>query len=216
MTEQNQNDDPAKAILDAENRYCQEVTVTRVNGTCPYGHREGDRFRVTAMNSDGICGALLKSIFFQVTALHYAGSIVWETGADAGRGSCPEGGTVEVAIQRVVREETTLLKTPCALRDMTGKGYGAVDRYRTTVEVLDIAGNCYWGHAVGDRFEVDPFNTGGACCMLYAQLYPYIHVLLTGTSPPWASDDHAVIGECPDTYNRLMFRLTAHDRKSSD
>ena len=71
----------------------------------------------------------------------------------------------------------------------------------------DIAVRCIWGHKIGDVFEVDPFNVGGACCLLYTQLYPYLHVLLSGATPGWATEEHAVSGECPDTYDRLAYKL---------
>ena len=208
----NELSEAARSVLEAENRYYQEVTVTEVTGECPYGHKEGDQFKVTTMNSDGMCGSLLKSLFFPLTILHYGGSILWEDKAELSSGYCPEKGKVRVAVKRVNRQEKTLLKTPCEMKDMTGKGYPALDKYRTFVEVRDIAVNCYWGHKIGDVFEVDPFNVGGACCFLYAQLYPYIHVLLSGTAPPWAWDEHTVMGECPDTYDRLAYRLFLKER----
>ncbi len=47
------------SVIEGANRYYQEVTITSVTGECPYGHKEGDQFKITSMNSDGICGALL-------------------------------------------------------------------------------------------------------------------------------------------------------------
>ena len=208
----NELSEAARSVLEAENRYYQEVTVTYVKGDCPYGHKEGDQFKITTMNSDGICGSLLKSIFTPLTILHYGGSIFWEDNAEMSSGCCPEKDKVRVAIKRVKRQEKTLFKTPCQMKDMTGRGYPVIDKYRTLIEVRDIAVNCYWGHKIGDVFEVDPFNVNGACCFLYTQLYPYIHVLLSGTSPPWAWDEHTVMGECPDTYDRLAYRLFLEER----
>ena len=69
MAEENEMDpleEYAAKVLKEENRYYQDVTVTRVNGNCPYGHREGDMFKVTTMNSDSICGSLLKNIFHSI------------------------------------------------------------------------------------------------------------------------------------------------------
>lgn len=206
------SDDPAQVILEAENRFYQEVTVTGVAGACPYGHKPGDVFRVTAMNSDGICGALLKAIFPQITVLHYGGRMVWEQHGQPLWGCCPESGRVTVAIRCVARQEKTLLKTPCRFRDITVKGYPLLDRHRLFVEVCDIAGTCYWGHRIGDIVEVDPFNVNGCCSFLYAQLYPFMHVLLSGVSPPWAAREDAVTGECPDIYNRLVYRLFLKER----
>ena len=208
----NEMDEYAAGVLKAENRFYQEVTITKVTGDCPYGHREGEKFKVTAMNSDKICGSLLKAIFFPIITLHYGGSMLWEKDPDSFKGACPEMGKVQVDIKRMVQKEPTLLKTPFQFKNMTGKGFPALDQYRVFVHVRDIAVNCYWGHKIGDTFEVDPFNVGGACCFLYTQLYPYIHVLLSGATPPWAFDEHTVSGECPDTYDRLCYRLYLEKR----
>jgi hypothetical protein len=55
----NELEDATAAVLRAENRYYQEITITGVEGECPYGHKVGDQFKVTAMNSDNICITLL-------------------------------------------------------------------------------------------------------------------------------------------------------------
>jgi len=216
MTEKFEKDDleayTAK-VLREENRYFQAVTVTGVNGICPYGHKVGDVFKITSMNSDNICGSLLKNIFPSVIVKHYGGSLLWETPALPVKGCCAEDGKVEVEIRPIERTENVLLKTPFQTRDMTGRGYPALDKYRLFVEVRDIAVNCNWGHKIGDVFEVDPFNVGGACCFLYCQLYPYLHVLLSGASPPWAFEEKTVSGECPDTYDRLCYRLFLKERR---
>jgi uncharacterized repeat protein (TIGR04076 family) len=216
MTTENTSNEMSESelsVIQGANRYYQEVTITGVTGECPYGHKEGEQFKITSMNSDGICGALLKSIFFQIVTLHYGGSLLWDKNPDVSRGCCPEGGKVQVEINRVAQKEKSLLKTPYQMKGMTGKGYPAIDNYRIFIEVYDIAVNCYWGHKIGDVFEVDTFNIGGACCFLYTQLYPYIHVLMSGSSPPWAWDEHTIIGECPDTYDRLAYRLFVEERK---
>ncbi|MEI6128087.1 MAG: TIGR04076 family protein [Pseudomonadota bacterium] len=194
-------------VLQKENRYCQEVTITRVNGICPYGHRKGEVFHVTAMNSGGICGSLLTSIFPSIITLHYGGSLLWEKNPYSFTKCCPENGTVQVAVNRRLNQDALLIKTPLHFKDMTGRGFTALDRNRIFIEVRDVVGSCYWGHKAGDRIEVDPFNVGGSCCFLYAQLYPYLHVLLSGATPPWAMEEHSISGECPDVYNRLCFRL---------
>jgi uncharacterized repeat protein (TIGR04076 family) len=200
-------DEYAAQVLRLEHRYYQEVTVTRVNGECPYGHKVGDTFKVTAMNSDGICGSLLQGIFSPIVSLHYGGSLLWEKQPGTFFGRCLEGGTVEVAVKRVEQKEPVLLQTPLTLKDMRGKGFPLLDQYRLMVEVRDIVVRCIWGHKIGDVFEVDPFNVGGACCFLYTQLYHYIHVLLSGSTPGWATEQHEVNGECPDTYDRLAYKL---------
>ncbi len=215
MAEENLPDEVkefTQAVLKAENRYYQEVTITEIKGDCPYGHKIGDQFKVTAMNSDNICGSLLQVILGRIVTLHYGGGLIWEKNPDTFEGCCPEGGKVQVAVKRVLQKEPTLLKIPFTLKDMTGKGFPQLDKYRLFVEVRDIAVNCYWGHKIGDIFEVDPFNVGGACSLLYGQLYPYMQVLLAGTAPPWALEENTVVGECPDVYDRLCFALSLKER----
>lgn len=194
-------------VLKLEHRYYQAVTVTKVNGECPYGHRVGEVFKLTAMNSDGICGSLLQGIISPMVSLHYGGSLVWEKNPDSFTGRCLEKGKVEVAVKRVEQKEPVMLQTRFLFKDMRDKGFPFLDQYRLLVEVKDIAVRCIWGHKIGDVFEVDPFNVGGACCLLYTQLYPYLHVLLSGATPGWATEEHAVSGECPDTYDRLSYNL---------
>ena len=208
----NEIEDITAAVLREENRYYQEVVITAVDGGCPYGHQVGEAFKVTAMNSDNICGALLQVLLGRIVTLHYGGSLLWEKNPDGFEGACPEAGKVKVTVRRVEQPEPALLKVPFVFKDMTGKGFPLLDKYKLMVEVRDIEVNCYWGHKEGDTFEVDPFNVGGACSFLYGQLYPYIHVLLSGSAPPWAFEKNMVGGECPDTYNRLSWGLSLKER----
>jgi uncharacterized repeat protein (TIGR04076 family) len=203
----------ADNILRQENRYCQDVTVTRVRGECPCGHRVGDRFMITCLDAGGLCGSLYTAIMPSVVTLHYGGSVLWEPTEGAFDGRCHEKGRVAVAVQRVDNPARALHKTTHPFRDMTGRGYAGLDRYRVMVEVIDIAGNCFYGHGIGDRFEIDPFNVNGTCGLLYNQLYPYMHVLLSGATPPWATQPHSIAGECPDIFNRLSFRMTIEPRQ---
>jgi uncharacterized repeat protein (TIGR04076 family) len=207
-----QLEEAAAAVIRKENRYYQEVTVTAVDGDCPYGHKVGEQFKVTAMCPDSICGSLLEGIFGRIVTLHYGGSLLWEQDPDRFEAVCPEGGKVKVKVRRVEQQEPTLVKVPFVFKDMTGKGFPLLDKYKVMVEVRDIAVNCLFGHKVGDVFEVDPFNAGGACTMLYAKMYPYIQGLLSGAAPPWAMDEHTVGGECPDSYDRLSFALKVTER----
>ena len=208
----NETDNYAAKILKGENRYYQEVTITKVTGKCPYGHKEGEKYRVTALNSDGLCGSLYKSIHAFVVILHYGGSILWEKSPDIFKGLCPEMGRVQVEVKRFEQKKPTLLKTRPPFRDMTGKGLPALYKYKVMVEVLDIAKRCYWGHRVGQRFEVDPYNVGGACGFLYGQLYHFISTLLAGATPAWATQEHSITAVCPDPYDQLSFRLFLEQR----
>jgi uncharacterized repeat protein (TIGR04076 family) len=204
--------DWAANIIKAENRYCQKVTVTRVHGPCPYGHREGDEFTLTGLHSGGLCGSLLTAVMPSVVTLHYGGTVLWEAREGFFAGRCSEGGRVEVAVTRTENASGGMVTGPLPFRDMTGRGYAGLDKYRVFVEVQHIEGNCLWGHRIGQRIEIDPFNVNGMCNMLYNQLYPYLHVLLSGATPPWATTEHSIAGECPDTFNRLGFRMSVEER----
>ncbi len=204
--------DPVEEILKEENRFVQQITVTKISGLCPYGHREGDRFMVTAMNSDGLCGSLLNNIFPYVLSQHYDGEVIWEKQHGSFTACCPEDGIVQVTAVQKVNSPPNLIKTKSPYRNMKGKGYPLIDNYRLYLEVLDIAGDCYWGHKLGDILEVDPFNVGGVCALLYDRLYPFIHLLLSGATPPWAGEKHRIMAECPDNYNRLSFSLRRTER----
>ena len=47
----NETDNIVAKILRGENRFYEEVSITSVTGECPYGHKEGDTFRVTALST---------------------------------------------------------------------------------------------------------------------------------------------------------------------
>jgi len=202
----------AEAVIQGENRYCQRAVVTNVKGSCPFGHCKGDTFTLTALHAGGICGALLTAIMPPIVTQHYGGTLAWKNRSDGFSGSCPEDGRVTVDVQRLENTGGKMLKEDFPYRDMTGKGYPGLDAYRVFVEIEHIEGNCMWGHSVGDRIEIDPFNINGMCCLLYNQLYPYLHVLLSGETPPWATREHSMAGECPDIFNRLSFRLSVKPR----
>jgi len=210
--EWNETNNYAAKILKGENRYYQEVTITKVTGVCPYGHKEGEKYRVTALNSDGLCGSLFKAIHTSIVTLHYGGYLLWEKSPDTFKGLCPETGKVQVEVKRFEQKKPTRLKTRPSFKDMTGRGFPTLDKYRVMVEVLDIAKMCYWGHKVGDRFEVDPFNVGEACGFLYGQFYHFISTLLAGATPAWATQEHSVTAVCPDPYDQLSFRLSLEER----
>ena len=123
-------DEYTERVLKLEHRYYQEVTVTKINGTCPYGLWVGDSFKITAMNSDGICGSLLQGIISPIVSLHYGGSIFWEKNSESFTGRCLEDGKVEVSVKRVEQKEPVMLQTQFSFRDMRGKGFPLLDKYR--------------------------------------------------------------------------------------
>jgi len=202
----------AENVIKGENRYCQRAVITNVTGTCPFGHKKGDTFTLTALHAGGMCGALLTAIMPPVVTLHYDGELVWADRKDGFSGSCPEGERVMVEVQRQENKSGHMITEKFPWHDMTGKGYPGIDKYRVFVEVEHIEGNCMWGHKTGDRIEIDPFNVNGMCSLFYNQLYPYLHVLLAGKAPAWSTQEHSMGGECPDIFNRLSFRMRIEPR----
>ncbi len=198
-------------VNQTEHRYYQEVTIAKVLGPCPYGHKEGDTYRVTNCNSDGLCGALYAAIHPSIVTLHYGGSLPWEKDADAYRRVCPEM-NVEVSVRRFEKGDFNMFRTESPLKDMTGKGFPAIDKYRAFIEVLDVEHNCAWGHEKGHRFEVDPFNVGKACGFLYGGIYQFLNLYFAGVDLPWEMEERAMCSACPDTYNVVSFRLVMEER----
>jgi len=204
-------DEVADVIKDI-NRYYSEVTITEVNGACPYGHSEGEQYKVTGMNHAGMCGGLWHSIQPSVIALQYRGGPVWEKTPGFFRGLCPEMGRVQVEVKRKEKEDNKTLKTGAVIRDMTGKGYAALDKYKVTAEILGVERHCMWAHREGQTFEIDPFNIGGVCGALYWQAYHFLEILFGGGSFPWEAEEHIIQGACPDIYNQTIFRLVRERR----
>ena len=212
LTEQDFSEDFIAKFEEADNRYYQEVTVTSVDGTCPYGHKEGEVFRVTNCNNDGLCGALYRAVHSSAITLHYGGSIPWEKDPDIFYGLCPEQGRVQVEVKRIEKKDFTFLKTRKPARDMTGKGFRGLDEYRIFIEIIDVENNCAWGNRAGKRYEVDPFNTGGICGYLYSKIYSFINLYISGGSAPWEFEKNTIMSVCPDTYNQVTFKLIREKR----
>ncbi|MFC1592331.1 TIGR04076 family protein [Thermodesulfobacteriota bacterium] len=192
-------------------RYCEEVTITEINGPCPYGHQAGEVFKVTNMNADSMCGSLYQAIHANLVSLHYGGGLPWEQAPDTFRGVCPEG-RVQVGVKRVELPKPTVLRTENRLVDMTGKGFTGIDTYRIHLEVLGVANKCTWGHGDGQKVELDIFNIGKVCGFLYWEIYQYLNLLLAGGSAPWEAEPDILHGCCPDPYNQVAFRLIREKR----
>ena len=205
-------DDALDFIFNTANKYYQQVTVTQVVGECPYGHRVGDTFRITARNHDCLCGSLYQMLGGDVMTLGYGGELPWAREKGVMKAVCPEDGKVEVEVRRVKQETTTSLKTCTESKNMVGKGYPALDKYKIYLEVLGLENICMWKHEIGERFEIDPFNVGKCCGSLYRVAYPFINLLLSGGSLPWEGEEHIIHSVCPDPYDLLTFRLVREDR----
>jgi len=204
-------DETADVIKDI-NRYYSEVTITKVNGECPYGHKEGEKYLTTGMNHAGICGGLWHQIQPSIIALQYEGGPIWESTPGHFKGLCSEMGKVQVEVQRKRKDDTKTLRTEAKVRDMIGKGYPALDKYKVSLEILGVERHCMWAHRMGQKFEIDPFNIGGVCGALYWQAYHFMEVLFGGGSFPWEVDENIIHGACPDIYNQTIFRMIREER----
>lgn len=189
------------------NRHYEEAIITNVNGECPYGHKEGDKFMLTTMNHDGICGALYHAMQPALMALHYGAGVQWEKVQGVYNALCPETGKVAVTVTRKVKGDTKTLRSKPDLIDMTGKGFPGIDKYRVFIEILGVENHCMWAHRAGQQCEVDPFNIGKVCGCLYWGAYHFINILFGGGSMPWELDEDFIHGACPDIYNQTTYRL---------
>ena len=204
--------DDMQAVLAIINNQYEEVTITKVNGQCPYGHKAGDKHTITTMNTDGLCGSLYAGIVPTVFTIQYGGGLPWEKENGVFRGLCPEMGKVEVEVRHMTRGDAKVLKTKKEPKQVTGIGFDAIDKHRVYLEILGIERHCTYGHFAGQKIEVDPFNTGNICGFLYWAAYRMINLLLKGGSLPWEAEPHIIHGVCPDPYNITTFRLTRESR----
>lgn len=204
--------DDLRAVLAEINSQYEDVTITKVNGHCPYGHKEGEKHTITSMNTDGLCGSLFANIVPSVFTTHYGGGLPWEKENGVFRGLCPELGKVEVEVRRIKKGDAKVLKTKKESKPVTGIGFDAIDKYRLCLEIIDIERHCTYGHVAGQKVEVDPFNTGNICGFLYWSAYRLMNLLLKGGSLPWEAKPNIIHGVCPDPYNVTTFRLTRENR----
>jgi uncharacterized repeat protein (TIGR04076 family) len=199
-------------VLAGINTCYEEVTITNVNGECPYGHRLGDTHRVTAMNTDGLCGSLFHAIYPSVMSLQYHGNTPWENEKYRFHALCPEMGKVQVEVRRIAKDDSKLFRTKPKIKDMTGKGYVSLDKYRVVVEILGVENHCAWSQRPGRRFEIDHFNIGNLCGCLYWGAYHFMNILYAEGRVPWEGEDHIIHGICPDIFNQCSFRLIREKR----
>jgi len=54
-----------------------QAEVVSIKGTCGAGHKEGDRFRLSCWNADGLCGFFYHDLFPYLSALQFGGTIPW-------------------------------------------------------------------------------------------------------------------------------------------
>lgn len=204
-------DDYLEKIRNEAYRYYEEVTISDINGDCPYRHKKGDVFKVTNMNSDSLCGSLYQAIHSNLTTIHYGGTLPWEKESDTFKGICPKN-RVTVEVKRIELDKPMPFRTQNRVIEMTGKGFSGNDKYKIFLEVLSVANNCTWGHQDGHRIELDNFNIGKVCGFMYWEIYQYVNLLLSGGCAPWEAEPHILHGCCPDPFNQVTYRLIREKR----
>ena len=77
------------------------------------------------------------------------------------------------------------------------------------IEVVDIleAGECPYGHKIGDRFKY-PDDRGKICAAAFHAIYPYALGINIGAVYPWEEDPDSVTICCPDYKNPVVFKIT--------
>ena len=83
--------------------YSQELTITKVNGSCPYGHTAGEKFEVDPYNVGLTCGTLWLSGLPNINLLYTGGSLPWEPTPDIINFVCPD--FYNVTRYQLVREK---------------------------------------------------------------------------------------------------------------
>ncbi len=195
------------------NLVSQELTITKVNGDCPYGHKEGEKHIITSTNHDGICGGLWQANHPSIASFHYGGDVCWGKQPGIFTGVCPEMGKVEMEVSKLDKKKAGQKPGRTGkFRDMTGKGYPGIDKYRVFLEVMDIAHHCMYGLKPGRKYEIDLFNMGEVCGFLYWGAYFSLQVLFSGGSLPWEPEKNMVHGCCPDIYSLVSYTLTREER----
>ena len=121
-------------------------------------------------------------------------------------------GKVAVEVRRREKKDFKVFRTKPGVRDMTGKGFPGLEKYRVSLEILGVERHCTWAHRAGQRFEVDPFNIGRVCGNLYWGVYRFITLLYAGKGLPWETDENIIHGVCPDVFNQTAFRLIREER----
>lgn len=82
---------------------------------------------------------------------------------------------------------------------------------RVKIEVVEIqgAGECSYGHRVGDSFVVEANESvPGLCGWAFNSIMPFLTVLRFGGELPWEEDKDTALVCCPDPANPVVFRLT--------
>jgi uncharacterized repeat protein (TIGR04076 family) len=72
--------------------------------------------------------------------------------------------------------------------------------------VTGLKGSCHANHKLGQKFELNCYDSGGLCGFLYHDIFPYLSVMKFGGKYPWWDKDTIEV-ECPDRYNIVSLKV---------
>lgn len=72
--------------------------------------------------------------------------------------------------------------------------------------ITGMKGTCHANHKMGQKFELNCYDSGGLCGFFYHDIFPYLNVMQFGGKYPW-SEQETMDVECPDRYNTVSLRI---------
>lgn len=137
---------------DCKDFLSRKADVIEERGKCPFGHREGDSFRLEDSVPQGFCLLAFYSIFPYYLTLIHSGRFEWVRRGEHVKVQCPKTDGVVMEIE-LVRQDAL--------------GQGTV-----RVTVINNKGSCPKGHNRGDSFEFDS-QSQPFCFHAMAGLIPF-------------------------------------------
>lgn len=79
--------------------------------------------------------------------------------------------------------------------------------YEVRLKIINVVGECPFGHKVGDEWIVGKKTPEGVCNAAYTALYPHIRSLQLGADYQYPAGSGVVHLCCPDVYRPVTFEL---------
>jgi len=71
-------------------KYNITLTITNVGGICPYGIRTGDKYNISPMKTDNLCGIFYHTIYPTLTTFYFGGEMSFLIEKDKMEVRCPD------------------------------------------------------------------------------------------------------------------------------
>lgn len=85
--------------------------------------------------------------------------------------------------------------------------------YKLMGKIINIKGECAFGHRVGDEIELTIFDGDkpnrdiDLCPFFLHDLFPYLCTMQFGGQFPWEKDPNVFVSCCPDSENMVKIRV---------